>query len=690
MLSRMTNLTNSFLPSQWIMLCKARNDGIGKRAALCAPEEFLGRLLLSSGLPRISLLAMVDRISLLGKESADIDSAYRNLLVPSASSEWDIGRVGSPEDVGRRLLGRLSAYLRAGTLDKASSGSFFQWLLKECRVASSPKPLPTKKTKGHKSKQTVTLPNVSSILSHLNGPLTEDKTESLGPAVDVSDLDDFMSSRERTIAPFGGDVLGEISDSFMREDPRKLNDALENYFDFLDETKSNNLAPSALAIHLAKQTESLGSKSRWAVTAILKWLPRLSRDITTPDLWMIIFSGKQDDLLSLFLDELALLCIQEWSQTHIEACSKWIASQDENQMKELSARRVADFLVKTSILAPPEAEVRSDTQLVNTNPEWGTSETHAASLIRVCLQAAMESGEKEDSFNVHSPLPSWLSLLESLGSRGKKQLIYLTDTILRTQQEQPGSSCAILLDRALLHLYLLQPSWMNLGSSPVRTALLRTSVTHAGIWRQWRSSLDDLLNEGISNLASDPRASRTLAEYARKHPLLILRKIPDFISMLEEDAIAKDSTGADSRGVVHGKSLSDPAEASYHGRSVKVHIKHWGYSFTEPLWNIVLDIFAGIHKEVLFQSGVSLGFLDLLNTYLRLLAVQLHLLSAEAAGKLKGKFSEVLKVFGQTNAKGCHAWWGSALDGSEVRNILVSCDLLSPQQAIDSIRSTTA
>ena len=143
------------------MLCKARNDLIGKRAALSAPEEFLGRLLLSSGLPRISLLAMIDRISKLGGTLSDLDSAYRSLLLPSASSEWDIGRVGTSHDIARRLLGRLSAYLRSGTLDEKSSRSFVQWLLKECHSgassqSASPKQRPSKKEKIGKSTEPTT------------------------------------------------------------------------------------------------------------------------------------------------------------------------------------------------------------------------------------------------------------------------------------------------------------------------------------------------------------------------------------------------------------------------------------------------------------------------------------------------------------------------------------------------------
>lgn len=467
------------------------------------------------------------------------------------------------------------------------------------------------------------------------------------------------------------------------ESPRVLHEALEQY------TRADgekNPLPEQVAVHLSKQIEELAAKPRWAVTAILRWLPSLSKDANTPELWRIIFA-KKDDLLSLFLDELILLCLQSWSRSHVQSCNKWISSLDRDDLKHLSARRLADFLVKTSDLAPAEMEPLADTPLLDTNPAWGASETQAASIAQVCIQAADETANRDPNFDGRNSLPAWLILVQLLGKRGKKQLVYLTETMLRFQQENPESEGLVLLDNAILRLYLLQPMWMNVGSSPVRMSLLRASEAHAATWAEWRSSMDDVLDEAIDNLAAgEARAARVLNDHARKHPLLILRKTTHFLAVLEEDATVKDST-SDTRGVVHGKHLEGPAEARLLGKPVLIHVKHWGFSFTEPLWNSVLDIFMAIPKEVIFQSGLSLGFLDLLNTYLRLLSVQLHLLSGEATAKLKGKFAEVLKVFEQSNAKGCHAWWASVVDGSEVRNMLVGCDLLSPQQAIESIRS---
>lgn len=665
------------------MLCKARNDGIGKRAARSAPEEFLGRLLLSSGLPRGSLLAMIDRISELGSASANMDSAYRNLLVPSASSEWDIGRVGSSDEIARRLLGRLSAYLRAGTLDERSSISFVQWLLKECHGASFLRSRPLKKARTTKSKL-ASIPPITSLAVLLQGPSVPANADSFGQPVNLSDLDDLMSTREARLPLLDAEkVLVTIEESFSQESPQQLHEALENYVAKLGD---DAVPVQKVAMQLARQILELGNKPRWAVTAILRWLPLLSKEVETDELWSIIFA-KQDDLLSLFLDELILLCVQSWSREHIIACTKWINTRNQEQLNGLSCPRISDFLVKTCKLSSAGSESGFDTALLDTNPVWGNSEAHAATIVHVCIAAAVQSANAEVVDGQRNFLPSWLTLLKLLGDRGKKQLIYLTESLIRFQSENPGTAGSDLLDAAILRLYLLHPSWMNVGSSPVRMALLRASETHVMTWKSWRCELDDSLDEAIEGLASgDPRASRVLAEHARKHPLLILRKTSAFIAIMEDDATVKGG-GVDSRGAVHGRSLSGPAEAKIVGKLIQVHIKHWGFSFTEPLWNGILDIYMGIPKEVIFQSGLKLGFLDILNTLLRLLSVQLHLLTGEATPKLKSKFAEILSVFGQMNKPACRAWWATAIDGTEVRNVLVSCDLLSPQQAIDSLRS---
>ena len=651
---------------------------------------------------------MVDRISSLGSASSDVSTAYRNLLLPSASSEWDIGRVGTAEDIARRLLGRLSAYLRAGTLDHASSRSFAEWLHNECRRSPTPTFHHSKKPKSATSNMIEALPVPSSVLSSLQGPTPAGKGENIGPSVDASELDGFISERElHPSVTAASNILEKIELAFFKESPRELHEVLEEYTSKEDEPECSR---TDIVLQFCEQIKNLPSKPRWAVTAILYWLPVMSCDANSVELWSTIFA-KQGDLVTLFLDELILLCTQAWSETHLRNCAKWIISLDQELLGILSARRLADFLVKTCSLSPPEQPFLADgSSLLDTAPEWGNSEAHASSLVNICILAADEDpGGQHPHLNNRNSVPSWLTLLEMLGNRGKRQLDYATEAILLYQKEHANSPGMPLLDGAILRLYFLQPTRMNLGSSPVRAALLRASVARARTWTHWRSSLDDLLEEAISSLSfvreSNVAAStatstanlgrlpwsRVLLDHARRHPLLILRKTARFLDILEEDAtVPSFDRVSTSSGRIDASPLVGPAEARWMSNSVvRVHIKHWGFSFTEQLWNTVLDIYLNIPKEVLFHSGLQLGFLDLLNCYLRLLSVQMGCLTGEPTARLKTKFAQVLQSLQTANNTAYQAWWSTdAEEGMPVRNLLVGTNLLSPQQAIQSIRSS--
>jgi hypothetical protein len=634
---------------------------------------------------------MVERISALGREADDMSTAYRNLLIPSASSEWDIGRVGHSTEIARRLLGRLSGYLRAGTLDWASSKSFVEWLQGECRQ-SPPLNMITAKSGGTEKSKILssTIFEPRSIFHQLEGPSSSIKGENIGPEVDVSDLDGFLQESEAT--DFGStDIFATLNECFSNESPQNLHDALEEY---ISKEDYDTLVSSRqeITLLLSRQIKDLVSKPKWGLSAILRWLPLLSSEATSEELWSILFT-KGDDLLTPFLDKLILLCIQSWSKTHINSCTSWLNSLvGSKHLEILSARRVADFLLRTSSLGLSErvSSLSEDLILVDPRPEWGNSETHANSLVRICIHAVLESANNEPRWENRNSLSPWFLLLELLASRGKRQLVYATDTMIRFQKEYAGQAGLSLLDGAMLRLYLLYPNFMNVSSSPVRQALVRASETHSSTWRFWRSSLDDLLEDAIRRLAEgDSKAVRILHDYARKHPLLILRQCERIVAALEDDATFSGTT--DSSQVIQASSLDGPAEATWLGKSVSVHVKHWGFSYTEILWNAVLDVFSSMPKEILFQNGIKLGFLDVLQAYLRLFSIQMTLLTGEATTKLKTKVAQVLAEFASANQTGCCAWWNATDDdGLAVRNLLVATDLLSPEVAIQNLRSSAA
>jgi hypothetical protein len=137
---------------------------------------------------------------------------------------------------------------------------------------------------------------------------------------------------------------------------------------------------------------------------------------------------------------------------------------------------------------------------------------------------------------------------------------------------------------------------MNLGVAMLRSALKEAVEKFASEWLSWRSPMDDvfenlmmlLVQSGVPGLVVP-----ALVDDAKKHPLLILRKLGRMEELLEQDATAHSAFLGDSerRGVISGRSLIDPVIARVDATtSLKVTVRHWGYNYTESIWISFLDI----------------------------------------------------------------------------------------------------
>jgi hypothetical protein len=97
-----------------------------------------------------------------------------------------------------------------------------------------------------------------------------------------------------------------------------------------------------------------------------------------------------------------------------------------------------------------------------------------------------------------------------------------------------------------------------------------------------------------------------------------------------------------------------------------------------------------VPNEVLFGCGLKMGLLEFLGVYLRLMFVQTQLRTSERLSRLKGKLSEFFDAFKASNLEGWEAWLAQETSGLSslggTRNILMSCDFITHQQAIDSIK----
>ena len=124
------------------------------------------------------------------------------------------------------------------------------------------------------------------------------------------------------------------------------------------------------------------------------------------------------------------------------------------------------------------------------------------------------------------------------------------------------------------------------------------------------------------------------------------------------------------------------------GVDVNVTVRHWGFSYSEPLWSALLDVVTSIPNELLFGTGLQLGVLDFFATYLKLLSVQLQLLSADKSKRLVEKLLEVFAAFQRANSSSWKRWLGTTMDGMgrEVRHVLMNCNFITPQEAIESLK----
>ena len=198
--------------------------------------------------------------------------------------------------------------------------------------------------------------------------------------------------------------------------------------------------------------------------------------------------------------------------------------------------------------------------------------------------------------------------------------------------------------------------------------------------------IDDLLREFHTG---DSKVLKSLTEFSRKEPLLMLRKLPRMSSILEASAtMSNNGSVRDVKGVITGQILAGPRDVRFHGRLVKLSITHWGFSFLEPLWIGMLDVFSSMPCEVLFTCGLKVGLLEFLGVYLQLMSVQLQLLSANKADRLKGKLTEAFAAFRQYNASGWKNWLRCKLSDSEVRHVLMSCNFISPQEASEAFQES--
>ncbi len=592
------------------MLARSRSDFIAKRAALTAPTSFLPRLLLCSGLPRASLLSMIDRLGKLGDKAGDLDKTYSQLLVPSASSEWDIGRLGRRKDVSRKLLGRLSAYAHMHELSSLSdaekiSGTFLEWLSRSSQSCGKPRKSKSKKEKSVIPKLLTKVENCEMLLEWLtHDPSNSRCTVDMELDGNTSDMTKFLEHEyalpdEIAINDFD-QVSSFLGSMFANDRVQLLERWLQESFDRPlmhtrtrrgQDSSDTSLHGTDVAFLLLKSFSDLDRKTEGLGASIVKWVPRLSSSAGSARLWSILLADGQKP--SFLWSNLVTRCCQAWSHDHVVSCRDWILSSYQDNSLDLT--KIVRLLIQSLSWGNIEVEAFVDTPLSRRDRAWGFAEDSVRKVIEIASEALRVSSDEDAmvrSQSRNNP-PEALVLLLLLSRLGKKQVQLASQALVEQLTAAEGCHRCIIL-ASILRLYAYFPDHTNLGVAVLRSALKEAVEMYPRDWLSWRSPMDDFFEDLIYAIVHNGTPSRivqALAENSKKHPLLVLRKLVRISELLEQDAMVRAETPEnDKRGVLFGRGLGAPLVAKIGEGMVQVTIKHWGYNFTEIIWTSFLDV----------------------------------------------------------------------------------------------------
>lgn len=685
----------------WVMLAKARSDTIARRAALTAPTGFLPRLLLCSGLPRASLLTMIDRLGKMGEVAEEPDHVFNKLLTPSATSQWDIGRLGHRREIARKLLGRLSAYLRMNSVSVSKeettiSTLFLVWLTEDCSAKEKPKKPKNKQKAKFAAMETTMLNEASSFLETLGdaNPVNppDFRKDNGGEAAEIDSFRSCLTIDEDDEQPLEQSALEKsVSKAIEETQPQLLENVLRHCLeDDLAGRPTESVDRESLSVAILRKFLDLQHQQDSITRLVLAYVPQLSRLSGSPKLWQLVFAKKEGEA-SEILDTLVGRCTATWCQTHLASCYTWLLSLGTSiDAATYSISRAGRYLVLTSGQHSIHIDRFSVKVAVKCVDSWGKSEEFAVSSAAIAFEGMKQSTSSGGFPGLLSRnyLPDWLVIILALAKCGRVQMKYICESVIQ-RIAQPSNDLSLPLLRAVfLRLYVSNPQGMNLGSAKIRTVLMEAAEEYSTSWLDWRSPLDDQLNDMLETVTSGSgqRLIRPLADLSKKHPLLLLRKSHAMVQFLEQDAAVGVVGANDVRGVVRGQSLTGPLNIVQSAKLVKLVIRHWGFKYTEYVWIALLDILCAVPGPVLFGCGLEMGFFQFLNVNVRLIFVQSQLRRSERDFRLKDKLKEVFAMFRRTNPSGWEKWMSSIDHGlpslGEMRNVMICCDFFDPKDVL--------
>lgn len=667
----MIDLTLAF---QWCMLITATSDAIALRSAHSAPLTVVPRLLTESGLVKSTATALLNRLQ---KEtsSGNGEQMFVQLVKGSRSdAKWN----SKKSALCGVLYRRISAYsVLFGFKLERDSFPLLGWLLEESRDEVNPRV--KKAVKKSQSDQKTAQELASSLFSPLESEKRiEESRAALLPKSDIEELSFERNGPKRQVIP---DVYGGFQSQWLEQsNSPAIERWLESMFEGLTRGKSpettvfNDIATALLDI-ADSETKSHLLESLEAT--LLRYWPRLSAH-GNGRTFEKLFRVHKSNEWNAFKRRLAAKCLNSWSAAQLQQLVEWILDEDRSDGYDFESLVVA-LLSLSSVITPHARTLLEDTVSQSTLISDSAVPRAIEMVVKGLISESGDNTTRKDAC---------YSLALKLSRRGKPHFRQICSVVLRqaVSMKEQNSPNGRVLDELYLQLYLYFPNWMDLGSASARSVLLRATEDNVSSWVNWISTTDDLIDDAISVFQTgDSRATKTLSDIGRKQPLLILRKLRTFYSILYTNA-TYGQCDVNQRGVIRGRDLDAPREIKRRGKKVKVSVVHWGYTFFEPLWICVLDILGTVHHEVLFTCGLKTGVPELLELYLLLVSTQIQLISATQITKLKAKMEEVFAAFRKLNGPGWKAWLGNKVGETEVRHLLILGSFISPQEAIESLR----
>ena len=536
--------TSAMPVESWVMLAKSRSDFIAKRAALAAPTIFLPRLLLCSGLPRASLLTMIDRLGKVGEKSIDANRTFNQLLVPSASSEWDLGRLGHRREISRKLFGRICAYLRMYNIvqleESTISFLFVEWLSTMCQTSQKSMKLKVKKTKSEPDAIFASIENAKSLFDNISSQTADiDKISSVVQMeADASDMTTFvLFENKEIVSPSkltddATSIQKFVKQTFEENKPDTLDNWLcQIFFDQVlpvkikrrrVEKSAPTLNNEELSFLLLQCYIELERKVEGIASLLVKWIPKLTSSSGSPRLWRILFADGQKP--AFMWDNLVSRCFQIWNHAHMVKCREWILSEDAKEKLDLV--KVVRFLIQASTFSAVHVECFEDLPVAVEDVKWGRTEETVRRATDLALDCLL-SHDYEMRLRSRNNPPECLVLLLLIARLGRNQ-VQLVSGAIGKRIDNGSNQGKYQLQLSLLRLYTYFPLSMNLGAAALRLNLMEAVELSGNDWSYWRSPLDDSLEELLNAAMSNPPSQRSiqaLGDAAKKHPLLLLRKM---------------------------------------------------------------------------------------------------------------------------------------------------------------------